>query len=328
MPLERLYNCDLCGSDQILTIDPDANVDMCVTCGYLFDNPRPSMADIEIYYSTVGKYDSWLEELEGRDLLWKRRLSKVTRHVREGRLLDVGAGIGQFLFQARERFEVTGTEVSDEAVQIAREHFGVTLKKNVIESSVEFPRASYDVITLFHVLEHVPFPGSTIDRCRELLKDGAFLFIAVPNDRFAFWRHGGLIRYCVKKVLGFVGVVKYRKLVRFEKIVLDPEIQTEIHLSHFTSSTPAAFLRKSGFDIVSNSLDPYYSVTGLARVREGIRFIFYRMINRVFSINLYETIWIVARRRTRGRSPMITASHRSRTNVGSGKTSNGEDQET
>jgi 2-polyprenyl-3-methyl-5-hydroxy-6-metoxy-1,4-benzoquinol methylase len=297
VPLEHIEYCDLCGSDRLREFDTRVNISECTTCGYIFDNPRPSIGDIIEYYSSAGKYDSWLDELEGRELLWKRRLSEVTKFVDGGRLLDVGAGIGQFLFHARQQFEVDGTEVSDEAIKVARDHFGIDLSRGTIEQIGDFQAGSYDAITLFHVLEHVPSPSVTIRKCDELLKEGGFLFIAVPNDRYAFWRHGGIPKYCVKKILSYTGVEKYRKLIRFDKIVLDPEIQTEIHLSHFTPPALKSFLTRAGFDILKHTLDPYYSVTGFERLKEDLRFTFHRLIYVIFSINLYETIWIVARRR-------------------------------
>jgi ubiquinone/menaquinone biosynthesis C-methylase UbiE len=295
--MEHLDRCDLCGSREIRVLDRAAGVDECTRCGFIFHNPRPTREEIARYYSTPGKYDEWLAELSGRDLLWKRRLRIVRRFVRRGKLLDVGAGIGQFLFHAKAHFEVKGTEISEEAVRIARERFGVELSHGALEESDLFEPGSFDVITLIHVLEHVPSPSRTLGTCRRLLAPGGHLVIAVPNGEHSFSRHGGLTKYGVKKVLSSLGVEKHGNLPRFEKIVLDPGVQTEIHLSHFTRTCLASFLERNGFEVSLNSLDPYYSSTGFYRFRENMRFGLFKLLLCLSSRNLYDTILIVAKKR-------------------------------
>jgi len=213
-----------------------------------------------------------------------------------GSLLDVGTGIGQFLHHASRYFSVDGTEVSTEAVRLAEDRYGIRVRQCRFEESSEFEKESFDCITLYHVLEHVPSPSETISKCRELLKDGGYLFVAVPNDEYAFWRHGGVLKYTVKRTLSAAGFRRFKNLVRFEKIVLDPEIQTEIHLSHFTVTTLEKFVKGRGFEIVENTLDPCYSVTGSRLLWEKLRFGLHLTIKRLFALNLYETILIVGRK--------------------------------
>ncbi len=293
--MDRLEHCDLCESRAIRPLVREPYVSVCRDCGFLFHNPRPSAEEISRYYSSAGKYDEWLGEIKGRDLLWKRRLRKVLKYRAGGGLLDVGAGIGQFLAHAKPWFEIRGTEISGEAVRMAGERYGIRLRCGPLEEA-GFLAGSFDVITLYHVLEHVPSPSRTLQRCRELLADGGLLFIAVPNDRHSFPRHGGMMRYAVKRLLGAAGVERFRYLSRFEKIVLDPSVQTEIHLSHFTPRTLRFLVGRSGFEVLECCLDPYYSVTGFDLFREELRFALFRSINLLFSHNFYETVLIVARK--------------------------------
>lgn len=294
--MEKLDRCDLCGSQAISPLGREPFIYSCSSCGYLFDNPRPSGEEIARYYSSKGRYDEWLLELEGRELLWKRRLGKVLEYARGGRLLDVGAGIGQFLSLAKPYFEIHGTEISHEAVRVAEERYGVRISNGPLETAVTLPSESFDVITLYHVLEHLRSPSDTMQRCHELLTDEGLVFIAVPNDLHAFWRHGGLIKYGVKRILGAIGVEKYKYLHRFEEIDLDPRRQTEIHLSHFTPRSIVTLVGNSGFDVLERCLDPYYSVTGFDLLREEVRLVFFKVINLLFTHNFYETILIVARK--------------------------------
>src|SRR4249920_452047 len=110
--LEVVAACNVCGSDRILKVDPEFNFCRCDSCGYVFDSPRPSVAAVARFYSQAGKYDSWLLQERARDLLWKRRLRKLLPHRAPGSLLDIGAGIGQFLHHAQPLFaQMTGTEI-------------------------------------------------------------------------------------------------------------------------------------------------------------------------------------------------------------------------
>jgi len=96
-----------------------------------------------------------------------------------GRILDVGCGRADFLRQLQQKdFAVEGTERSAEAAAQApagiRIHVG-----DLIE--IDLPVESYDVVTIWHVFEHVRQPAETIRKIRSLLKPDGRLIIAVPN---------------------------------------------------------------------------------------------------------------------------------------------------
>src|SRR6267154_3194511 len=111
--METVLSCNICRSDEIQAVDPQWNFCRCGACGYVFDHPRPAIEELVAFYSQPAKYDSWLSEEQARDQLWKRRLKQVLSVTKQGSLLDVGAGIGQFLDLARPHFSsVSGTEVS------------------------------------------------------------------------------------------------------------------------------------------------------------------------------------------------------------------------
>src|SRR6185437_8036668 len=121
---EVVLACNICGSQQIQKLDTDFNLCRCNLCGYVFDSPRPSFAEISAFYSQAGKYDGWLKEEQARDMLWKRRLKKLLQSGARSRLLDIGAGYGQFLYHAQPYFsEVTGTEVSESGAALAKQKY-------------------------------------------------------------------------------------------------------------------------------------------------------------------------------------------------------------
>jgi hypothetical protein len=101
--VEVLHACPLCEADSLGVLD--SNLCECKRCGYVFNNPRPTLAALISFYSQPTKYDQWLAEEPARDALWTRRLKLLRRIAKPGSLLDVGAGIGQFLSIALSLFQ-------------------------------------------------------------------------------------------------------------------------------------------------------------------------------------------------------------------------------
>jgi SAM-dependent methyltransferase len=289
--LENLAECMVCGSRTIEAWDPDAALSKCRSCGYIFDNPRPTFDEIVRFYSKPTKYNSWLLEEEARVRLWERRLRKMSRVARPGSLLDVGAGTGQFLDLARrDHPEVWGTEVSESAVAIAQEKYRIRLLHGTIES-LPLPAEAFDNITVFHVLEHVPNPRRIIEKCFSLLRRSGLLFIAVPND----YRP---VKSKIRHTLKLLGVRRYREATRsgLQRIQLDGSM-AEIHLSHFTPRVLRFLLESSGFKVVRESIDPYYvPCGGLAGIKQDLRYLTNRAIHGLSGVNTYDTIWMVAQK--------------------------------
>jgi len=100
-----------------------------------------------------------------------------------GRLLDVGCGNGAFLARMRDLgWRVAGVEPDPVAGSLARDHSGLAVVVGTLDEA-NFEAASFDVITLSHVIEHVPDPGETIRECRRLLAPGGRLLMVTPNTR-------------------------------------------------------------------------------------------------------------------------------------------------
>jgi SAM-dependent methyltransferase len=290
MALEQLSACILCESEHIVRSDPEYGVCRCSACGLTFENPRPDAPSIFAFYSKAVQYDGWLAELGPRERLWKRRLAKLRLHRRPGSLLDIGAGIGQFLAQARGEYsEVAGTEVSESAIRIAKERYGLELLQGQAEE-LDFGGRRFDNISLFHVLEHVGNPRRLLAKCRELLAPQGVLFIAVPND------------------IASIGAVKRRLLARLapgpgrgSKVTGLPRLSLEggmdeIHLSHFRPGVLTRFLAGNGFKVLDCSLDPFYAAAGLRLARMELLYRLFSALHAATGVNLYGTVWVAARR--------------------------------
>lgn len=285
---EVVLICNVCGSGRIQRLDPEFNFCRCDSCGYVFDSPRPSFAEISAFYSQEGKYDAWLKEERARKMLWKRRLKKLLQSGAAGRLLDIGAGYGQFLHHVRPFFsEVTGTEVSESAVALAKQKYGLLLLAGQVEE-LDLPSQSCDTITLFHVLEHVPDPGKLVSRCYAMLRAQGILVIAVPNDVLAWTSK-------IKKIGKKLGIRSFQKFSpKFG--ISRAGASREIHLSHFTPSVLRRLLENSGLRIVEESLDPYYASRGLRLFLDSAYYTVHRILHATLKINRYDTIWMVARK--------------------------------
>jgi 2-polyprenyl-3-methyl-5-hydroxy-6-metoxy-1,4-benzoquinol methylase len=288
METDLLQNCNLCDSNLLDLIDSDSNIVQCRACGYVFDNPRPTLAELITFYSQKEKYDSWLSELGPRDRLWKRRLKKLQSTRNPGSLLDVGAGIGQFLFIARGSYrEVYGTEVSASAVAIAKQKYGVDLFHGSIEELAQKGKR-FSNITLFHVLEHVPDPRAMLKTCHSLLEEGGCLVVAVPNELTS-------LRGFKKRLLGKFTQKNRQGLLGLPRLTLDGSI-AEIHLSHFTPSVLRRLLEATGFSVVAETLDPYYVRVGMHRLKADLYYCFCLMFRFIFRVNIYDAILVIARK--------------------------------
>jgi SAM-dependent methyltransferase len=288
---ETLLKCILCSGDAIDDFDRRLNLARCRSCGLIFDNPRPSQECISRYYSEHGKYDAWLDRKDRLALQWRQALARIQRFKASGDLLDVGAGIGHFISFARSHFNCTGTEISSEGVRLAREMFGVDLLPGSLES-IDMRGRIFDLIVMFHVLEHLPSPGETIRFCRSLLKPGGILYLALPNEgRFS-------LRLLLPAVMGKLGLKKYRpfRYGGFRKISMDME---EIHLSHFSEPGLRNYMRSAGFDIAGSGIDfidPFMFRKGPVQV---LRYLLYAkavVIRAISGINIYSCFWIAARK--------------------------------
>ena len=286
--METIQSCSVCGSEIFEAADVQWNLCRCLGCGFVFDNPRPTLAELSEFYSKPTKYDSWIEREHERNDLWERRLKKLLPRRANGNLLDIGTGIGQFLHRARPFFtEVYGTEVSQSAVRIAKEKYGLNIYHGAVEQ-LDLPPAFFDNITLFHVLEHVPDPARLLKICWSLLRPEGTLVIAVPNDLLAWTSF-------LKKTGKWMQIPAFRK---FSPRFGLPRVGTsrEVHLSHFTPQVLRTLVTNHGFSILEESLDPYFAAGGFMKAFHASYFALHQTLFWLFNINRYDTMWLIARR--------------------------------
>jgi SAM-dependent methyltransferase len=286
---ETVSCCSVCGAETFEVIDKAGALCRC-RCGFIFHNPRPAHEEVTAFYERSDQYEGWLAHESEREELWLRRWIKMARYVGNGALLDVGTGTGQFLHAIRRKvMSVYGTEISGRARDIAKTRYGL----DILEAEgvqADFGSLRFSTITLFHVLEHVPDPGVLIHDCYELLQPGGILVIAVPNDNGCLLAK---LRFMLDK---FRPVDKRRFCTAgFERILLD-DVQREVHLSHFSLPVLRRLLGDRGFTVLAESLDPYFVAGGFLLMCHRIYYMFSLIFWRILRMNIYPTIWIVAKR--------------------------------
>ena len=197
-------HCNLCGVDDAETLfrikdkfgvaDEPFRIVQCRRCNLVFISPRPSPEEMGKYYPETY---SWKESFGGESLLtgWVRKAERVYRYhllrhevssvievtgKNTGKVLDVGCGTGDRLnvFQSH-GFQSCGVETADSADYAAK-----VLKLDVRKGDLfaaRFPDQSFDVVTLYHVLEHTHAPLGVCREIRRILKKDGRLVIQVPN---------------------------------------------------------------------------------------------------------------------------------------------------
>jgi SAM-dependent methyltransferase len=118
--------------------------------------------------------------------LYKRRVAQwCKRFPNPGSALELGCGDGFMLNALRGfKWQVAGTERTDEMARFAREKFGLTI---YVESDSPIPAGEkFDLIIMFHVLEHLQDPVAQLQRAAAHLREGGAIIVGVPN--FASWQ--------------------------------------------------------------------------------------------------------------------------------------------
>jgi len=161
------------------------------TYGFLETFPQPKEENLSDYYKTedyISHTDSKRNLFEKvyhlvRSISLKRKLKLINSFNSEAKnLLDIGCGTGDFLKIAQENnWNVSGIEPNDDARAIANQKTNNSVFN--IEELGKFQNQSFDIITLWHVLEHLPNLEEQIAILKNVLKENGTLIIAVPNHK-------------------------------------------------------------------------------------------------------------------------------------------------
>lgn len=234
--------CPLCGADDATPVLEAADplpppgdglvfaVVRCACCGLTYTNPRPNERTIARFYPAdyaPHRRPAKMRQARPPRVLWGRLFGRPCGERRgalpwptPGRLLDFGCGAGSFLkTMADQGWAVTGLDAAVGAVEEVRAQHGLAALVGTLPHPDLRP-GSFDVVTMWHSLEHVHRPLELLREAFRLLVPGGKLIVAAPN----------------------IDSVPYRVFGRSWFGLDVPR-----HLTHFTPATLTAMLHAAGF---------------------------------------------------------------------------------
>jgi 2-polyprenyl-3-methyl-5-hydroxy-6-metoxy-1,4-benzoquinol methylase len=224
-------SCYLCGSTALRRHAPSREYAyvLCLRCGLRRQDPVPDPDSLTVLYHSEFYQDRGLDKTLddvprfARELL-ADRLDRLTRATgTRGRLLDVGCGTGLFLEAARRAgWEVRGTETSQDSIRYARQFTSAPIFHGELASLED--DTTYDALTYWDVLEHLPDPRAELRLARERLNPGGVVGVSLPSVQGLKARlKGDAWRYYAPS-MG--------------------------HISHFTPRTLSMLLSQAGFTVL------------------------------------------------------------------------------
>ena len=226
-------------ADNYGVLNPIRKWNKCNDCGLVYAHNIPSSSALSDYYKFhsealinkgVNAAISQVGNIERYITYSNNRLDKIESLIsKKGKLLDIGAGIGTFVKVARDRgWDVYGIESSQNDYKYAKEYWDIDLID--IDFSDFSSNQSYDIITMFEVIEHFVRPWDALEKCSKLLSNGGILLVATlfrdsdyvkslsPEQDF-WWNEPSHLSYMDTECL-----IKRAKLYGFECIkIVDSE---------------------------------------------------------------------------------------------------------
>ncbi|MEZ4735761.1 MAG: class I SAM-dependent methyltransferase [Caldilineaceae bacterium] len=238
--------CNFCGNDaskpfvsvpdlllERLTVK--ASLVCCTRCGLVYQNPRPTLAEMGQHYPPEYEPYADLAALPKRNWLLQKavehgtnkRCRFVTRHKAAGKLLDVGCAMGGFLLgmQKQKQWTVAGVEVNEAVAHAAQDRHGLDIFPGALEEA-QYPDATFDAVTLWDVLEHLHDPLGSLQEIHRILRPNGIVVIRVPN--LASWD---------AKLFGTAWA----------------GLDAPRHLYIFTPESLSTLLEKAGFQVLEHS---------------------------------------------------------------------------
>lgn len=239
--------CLVCGNSpskrmiRARLLESGADVFRCDRCALVFFCSRVESGQMDpeerAYWQGEGVEEIYLSaEVENAfAAMWRRRLNEIAQVSPKGRLLDVGCGTGLFLFEARKQnWQVEGLDIAKESAELAKKKYGLDrihvgrLEDHPLEA------ASYDVVTLWDVIEHMPRPMENVRALNRLLRPGGVLAMQTPDE-------GGLFKLLARLPYRLFGE-RGGGLLHFVYYIP--------HYVSFCRKSMTALLERGGFEVI------------------------------------------------------------------------------
>jgi 2-polyprenyl-3-methyl-5-hydroxy-6-metoxy-1,4-benzoquinol methylase len=221
--MKRVSNCDLCGSkdSRVIFVEDGVSILKCKNCGLVYSSTVPE----RIFEREESAEEISRSTKREKIHIYLSVLQDVKIKMRNGKLLDVGCRVGDFLIEAKNYgFDVVGIEISEKFASYARAR-GLNVISGMLKEA-KFLSGSFDVVTYLMVLEHIPTPSEELREAYRILKDNGLLILEIPNFRFNSIK---------AKIFSFLR--------------LKAGLMPLNHLFHYTKETICKMLEKNGFQI-------------------------------------------------------------------------------
>jgi 2-polyprenyl-3-methyl-5-hydroxy-6-metoxy-1,4-benzoquinol methylase len=220
----------------------------CKNCDLIFTHPLPTKEELEEIYNEK-YFKPYITSVNKKREIFQKRIRWIQVYCLKGSLLDVGCETGIFLELMKNKgWKIAGIEFSDVAWSYAREKVGDVIFYGNLKDAC-YKSNSFDVVTLWHTLEHLVHPLETLQEIRRILKPYGLLFIEVPN-----------IHFIRNYFLQIFGITKHLFFVE--------------HLLHFTPHTLMLMVRKAGFTIREITIPDFASTEKNYKVIMELPFIY------------------------------------------------------
>lgn len=269
--------CDLCGNSNWSKYS--VRLIQCSFCGLVIAKEKYFNFDIDIVYSKKyfkgGEYLDYEEEKTDLIANFRNRIKEIKKYKKSGKLLDIGASYGYFCEEAKKDFDVSGIDVSADAVKEAKksglkvEHGDYLQKKY---------KTKFDIVTMWDTVEHLISPDKYFQKIHtDLAKNG--LLLITTGD--------------IGKPLPMIQKDSWRL------------IHPPTHLYYFTKKTLMTMLEKNGFEVVSVSYPVVWRSLGqilyLAFVKKfdkkGVWGKYFTKLKFAVPLNTFDIMFVTAKKK-------------------------------
>lgn len=160
----------------------------CDNCGFIFTNPRPEIGNLKMYYQSEEYLSHSKNQRNLTSIIYsiiknyslQKKYMIISKYHRSGKVLDIGCATGEFLNYFKQKGWTTiGIEPAENPRKYATTKYGLEVYDEPKLENLE--KNTFDVITLWHVLEHVPDLSHRMEQINKLLKKDGVIAIALPN---------------------------------------------------------------------------------------------------------------------------------------------------
>ena len=269
-------NCNICESSDVKNCfvnDDEIGLSQCRNCGIYFTYPKPAEKKISEFYAGKDYFKHWFEYKDVKLKTDKARIEKILKEKicvlpSNPKLFDYGCGPGFFLDICKKKgFDTFGVEYSDFAVDYCIKE----MKLNVFKFAglpFNYPDGSFDIITIWHTLEHLEKPKETLLEFKRMLKPGGALVIEIPNTN------------------GLLSIIRGKSAY--------PLIE---HLFHFNPNSLKFLIKATGFELIKLSPGkPGYTRTGVKIIIKKLLAAAGEVIYSISGINCGDTLLAYCRK--------------------------------